>query len=403
MNDTSSYESQPRVPGVRYVKETRFRQETTTIAGVSSTRSVPYEVDVPVPPKDWDEVILRGVTGLAVGITGLAVIGTTASVGGQLGEILHPVISYGVGVVFTATWLACLGLEWVARTDPKRATPARIVGWITLVISMGAVFSYGYDHGQAIAGGVGACLDLLAKGLWALLIHTHRVPLSAGVSHWLHEQEEQVASRSLLSRRIARLNRNAAYQKAVGGREYQAAGAILTSSEPASALSAPDVSGQASVPVSAPTPVPVVPQPPVRPPSGQPVQPVSVQAQAPVPVVQQPTSPVSGHGVPVVSGQVQAPSGVVPQAFITSGPGAGEMVFGTPPPGSEESGPNVALFGASKAATIRNALEHDDSISNEALTDLVRAAHGDSKDLSETVRRTRIRQEEKLGLRKRTG
>lgn len=375
MNDTSPYESQPRVPGVKYVKETRYRQETTTIAGVSSTRNVPYQVDVPVPPRDWDDVILRGVTGLAVGITGLAVVGTTASVGGQLGEILHPVISYGVGVVFTATWLACLGLEWVARTDPKQANPARIVGWITLVISMAAVFSYGYDHGQAVAGGVGACLDLLAKGLWALLIHTHRVPLSAGVSHWLHEQEQQVASRSLLSRKIARLNRNAAYQQAVGGREYQAAGSILTSVEEAPALPGPDVSGQGvrPVPVEVQAPVASAPQAPVLPPSGQ-AGPVSGQGQAPVlPAPEAPVPPPSGQGEPE-SGQGQAPDPQKPEQ-------------------------SVAQIGGSIAGAIRKLLAEDPTWEeDQRLDDLVKAVEamcGPRDKLAQTVRRTRDRELEK--------
>lgn len=376
MNDTHPYENQPRVPGVKYAKETRYRQETTTIDGVSSTRNVPYDVLVPQPPRDWDEVILRGVTGLAMGITTLAVIGTTASVGGQLSEILHPVIAYGVGVVFTASWLACLGLEWVARTDPKQANPARIVGWITLVISMVAVFSYGYDHGQAVAGGVGACLDLLAKGLWALLIHTHRVPLSAGVSHWLHEQEQQVASRSLLSRKIARLNRNAAYQQAVGGHEYVAAGSILTSVEEAPALPGPDVSGQGVRPVPAQVQAPVasVPQAPVLPPSGL-AGPVSGQGQAPVtPAPEAPVPPPSGQGEPE-PGQA---------------PGQGQA----PDPQKPEQ--SVAQIGGSIAGAIRKLLAEDPQWQEDQhLDDLVKAveaACGPRDKLAETVRRTRDRQ-----------
>lgn len=384
MNDTPSPESQPRMPGVKYAKETRYRQETTTIDGVSSTRSVPYEVLVPVPPRDWDEVILRGVTGLAMGITGLAVVGTTASVGGQLSELLNPVISYGVGVIFSGTWLAAMGLEWVLRTDPERAKPARICGWIALAISMTAVFSYGHAHGQDIAGGVGACLDLLAKGLWALLIHTHRVPLSDGVRNWLVDQEGTAAGRALLSRKIARLNRNEAYQRAVGGREYQAAGAIITTEEQVQELPAPVVVTE-RLPVA-----PVVPVAPVAPPV-PPVQPLSGQTgPVPAPIAPQaPVPPVSGQ----TAGQVSVPVAGGGQAPVPPQSGQGAPVSGQTsgqqaPQGSH---PNVTLFGPSRAATIRNALAADPNITDEALTDLVRAAHGDSKNLADNVRRERSR------------
>lgn len=380
-NQNPTPEQQPRIPGVKYAKEVRFRQETTTIDGVPSTRNVPYDVLVPVPPRDWDEVILRGVTGLAMGITGLAVVGTTASVGGQLSTILHPVIAYGTGVVFTSAWLAAMGLEWVMRTDPKRANPARIVGWIALAISMAAVFSYGHAHGQDLAGGVGACLDLLAKGLWALLIHTHRVPLSAGVQGWLIDQEGTAAGRALLARKIARLNRNEAYQRAVGGREYQAAGAILTIEEPVQALTAPVVIAE-SVPV-----VPVAPEVPPVPP----VQPLSGQTgQAPAPIAPQaPVPPVFGQTAGQVSalltGGGQAP---VPQMSGQGAPVSGQTSGQQAPQGSH---PNVTLFGPSRAATIRNALADNEQISDEDLIDLVKAAHGDSKNLADNVRRERSR------------
>lgn len=401
MNDSTDQQPQPRIPGVRYKTETRYRQETTVIDGRTSTRNVPYQVDVPQPPRDWDRVIIRGVTGLAIGITGLAVIGTTASVGGQLSEILHPVISYGVGVVFTATWLACLGIEWVmSQTDPKRALPARVGGWIALVISMLAVFSYGHDHGQNIAGGVGACLDLLAKGLWALLIYAKDVPLGEGIAHWVRDQEQEAAGRARLSRRLTNLNRDEAYQRAVGGREYLAAGAIITHADPAPALPAPaPVAAPVPEPVPAAAPVPAAPQPPVQP-SGQPGHgagqaPAAAAAQAPVP-------PVSGQPGGQTSAQATAPDPTtVPDPSGQPG-GQGPDPSGQKPPAKLPA--NVTeLFGDTRAATIRNALAKDPDISDEALTDLVRQAHGDSKNLADNVRRARQREENPPPRARRSG
>ncbi|WP_106518178.1 hypothetical protein, partial [Streptomyces sp. 111WW2] len=262
MTDTP-HEQQPRQPGVRYRRETRWRTVATVIDGVPSTHEEPYEVDVPIPPKDWDDVIVRGVTGLAVVVTAFAFVGTSASVGGLLDRTLPAVIAYGLGLVYTATWLGCLGLEWVeGRIDPKRARPARWAGWATLVISMGAVYVYGHNLGQPWAGAAGACIDLWAKSLWKLLMRRHQVRLPRGVANWVLDQEQKAAGRTLVARALNRLDQRAAYERAVGGREYQAAQAALTAPE-ATALPGPDTSGQRPAPTA---PVPTRPAQPPAPP-----------------------------------------------------------------------------------------------------------------------------------------
>lgn len=398
MTDTPIYE-QPRIPGVKYKPETRFRQETTVIDGRPSTRDVRYMVMVPQPPRDWYRLIMRGAIGLAVVVTSAATVGTTASVGGQLKELLHPAIAYGVGVVFTATWLVCLGLEWaLMQTDPQRAKAPRVVGWIALVISMCAVFSYGYDHQEEVAGGVGACLDLLAKGLWALVFYAQSVPLRPGVEHWVREQQQEEAGQARLARQISRLQSERAYHQAVGGRAYEAAGAILTQAEPAPALPAPAPvvhaapASQAAAPVPPAPPVPPVvpaPQPPVQPSghtghaAGQPSAPAAAQA---------PATPVSGQPTGQTSAQVGGPApAAVPDP---SGQGAGQ----TPPVSGQQQSPKLPanvteLFGATKIATIRNALAKDPDISDEDLAEIVRQAHGDAKNLLDNVRRQRQREE----------
>ncbi|MFF1834181.1 hypothetical protein ACFVXE_08240 [Streptomyces sp. NPDC058231] len=260
---------QPRIPGVKYRKITRHREETTVIDGVPSTRKVPYVAWEPVPPREWDEMILRGVIGLAVVITLIAVVATTASVGGLLSRMVPEPIAYGMGVVFTASWLSCLALEWLSKINPDQAQPARIAGWVALAISMGAVFTYGHTLNQPWAGGFGACIDLLSKGLWALLIRHHAVPLDEGVAHWVTQQEQKLASRELLSGRLLRLNRRAAYQRAVGGVEYQAAGAILANAQTTTSLPPAE---------QTPEPAPSAPVPPAAGQGGD-------EQQAPVPPV----------------------------------------------------------------------------------------------------------------------
>ncbi|WP_327421854.1 hypothetical protein OG763_15060 [Streptomyces sp. NBC_01230] len=245
---------QPRTPGVKYRKVTRHREETTVIDGVPSTRNVAYDAWEPVPPREWDEMILRGATGVIVGVTGMAIVATTASLGGLLSAIVPDVVAYGAGGLFTAAWVTAMAFEWLDRIDPERGKAARIAGWCFLLLSMGAVFTYGFTLNQPWAGGFGACIDLLSKGLWALLIRHHAVPLDEGVAHWVTQQEQKLASRELLSGRLLRLNRRAAYQRAVGGVEYQAAGAILASAQTTSlppAEQTPEPAPSAPVPPAA--------------------------------------------------------------------------------------------------------------------------------------------------------
>jgi hypothetical protein len=326
---------QPRIEGVKYRKVTRRRTETTEIDGVPSTRQVPYGAWEPVPPRDWDELILRGVTGMTIAVTIIAVTATTASVGGLLSALVPAAVAYSMGVVFTCSWLACLGVEWLNRVDPERAKPARNAGWLALAISMGAVFAYGHTLHQEWAGGFGSCMDLLAKGLWALLLRHHAVPLDAGVAHWVTEQEQKLAGRELLSARLLRLNRGRAYRQAVGGREFQAADAILGRAEAARTLTPPD------------EPPPVVRTTseqagaPVRPPSGQP-------APAPEPA--------------------PAP------------PAAGETTGAVPP---------VEITRPAMAEICRNEIAANSDVTDAALLEAVKAAgHPDRPNLADSVRRT---------------
>lgn len=349
-------EQQVKIAGVRYKRVTRHRMETTVIDGVPSTRRVPYDHWEPQPPREWDEVILRGVTAVAVAFTLIAVAATTASVGGLLSRMVPSVVAYAMGAVFTLAWLYCLGIEWLNRIAPERARPARIAGWVALLISMGAVFTYGHTLDQPWAGGFGACIDMLAKGSWWLLLRQHAVPLDEGVAHWVTDQEQRLAGRELLAARLLRLNRRAAYQRAVGRPEFQAATAILDAAETAPAeLSGqrPDATGRTdnptAEPVSAPAPAPAPAAPPVP-----------------------PAPPVSGHTDTADNGPAD-----------TSGQG--------PAP--------THISGGSMAATIRQAITDDPAISDEELTDHVRAVHGDRPALADTVRRTRARELAKLKKR----
>lgn len=343
---------QPRIPGVRYRQVTRTRTETTVINGISSTREVPYEAWEPVPPREVDDLILRGVTVLTVLVTTVAVAGTTASVGGLLARMVAAPVAYAMGVVFTSTWVACLGVEWLHRISPERAKKARVGGRYALALSMAAVVAYGYTLNEPVAGAVGACIDLLSKGLWALVIDLHVVQLNAGVSQWVLDQEQKLAAGKLLGSRMARLDRRAAYERAVGGPAFHAATSILAAHPTTAEASGPRTDtgeGADTSPEPAPAPAP----------AGQPAA---------------PNSPVSGHADPADNG--------VPDM-------SGHAEQGTTPAPTEITRPTIV-------GEVLKVLMDEPTVSDDDLTDRVRAALHDPQILRETVRRSRGRAADKL-------
>ncbi|MFJ4469529.1 hypothetical protein ACIP2X_18830 [Streptomyces sp. NPDC089424] len=372
-------------PGARRKRVKVQRPDTTVIDGRPSTRMVTTVEWVALPPRDWDEIIRRGATAVAVVVTLLAAAGTTASVGGLLGRMLHPGVAYTVGAVFTSSWLVCLGIEHIERVDAARAARARNAGWIMLLIGMGAVITYGHEMEQLPAGVVGSCLDLAAKGLWWLIMGLDRVQLDAGVAHWVAEQEQHMAGRFLLGTRLARLNRRAVQMRA-SGPEFQAAEAILAQAagQPQQ-LQAADTSGQvdpAPAPgqghVSGPVPDPSGPAPSTPPPP----------PATPAP----PTAPVPPPAAPVPPAPPVTPVGA-------GASGSSEQQ--AEPKQDESTTPGLRPVGPlSIAAAVRQARTEDPKQSDADMVARVLELRGgddggDRVKFTDTVTRTRRRQESK--------
>ncbi|MER7835312.1 hypothetical protein ABTY98_05215 [Streptomyces sp. NPDC096040] len=386
-NQGPAPEQQARIPGARYKKVTRERLETTVIDGRPSTRRVPYTTYVALPPRDWDEIIRRGVIAVAIVVTLLAAAGTTASVGGLLSRMLHPAVAYSTGVVFTSAWLACLGVEHIERVDADRAQRARVGGWVALVTSMGAVITYGHTLDLLAAGVVGSCLDLLAKGIWYLIMGLDRVQLNPGVAHWVAEEEQHMAGRFLLGTRLARLNRRAVQMRAAGP-EFQAAEAILAqAAHQAQQFPAADTTGQAApdlVSAPAPAPAPAPSSGPVPDPSGPP-------PAAPTPPPAAPTPPTP------------PPAALAPTTPPVAPAGAGASGSGQqqPPQGSAggQGGPGLRTVGPlSIAAAVRQARGEEPNFSDTDLVARVKELRGgddggDPVKFADTVTRTRRRQD----------
>lgn len=367
---SSGRDPQPRVPGVKYRPVTRYRLETTTINGVSETEQVPYTAWEPVPPRDWDGLILRGATYTAVGVSLLAVTSTAASIGGLLDRMIPAPIAYGVASIFSLAWLVCQALEYLARLEPEQATKARRFGWLFLIVSMGSVTAYGVDKHEPVAGGVGALVDLIAKGLCVLVLEQYAVPLSRGVAHWLRRRKETLTASAAVSGHKERLDRVEAYNRAIyGDAALAATEAITTAVEPPVLQPGPAVSGQGALL------------------SGQPL---SVPA-APAPV---PTAPAPAAPPPAAPAPVPTPVPVAPVAPVEPAAAVPPPVAPTPPPANPATKLH-AVGGPFKSDTIRAAIAENPAISDESLIAEVNAAHGFDSKNADSVPRLRRRIESK--------
>lgn len=149
------------------------------------TRMVPVTVDTPAPPRDWDRLILNGVTGIAAVVLTASVVWSTASIGDLLAHAVIEPAAYGAAVVFDLAWIACMAVEWLARYDETRAALPRKAGNLALIVAMLAIGAHGKIAGYWEIGIVGALVSGLAKGLWTVVIRHQTPPLDQRTRAWI--------------------------------------------------------------------------------------------------------------------------------------------------------------------------------------------------------------------------
>ncbi|MEX3101226.1 MULTISPECIES: protein transporter Sec31 [unclassified Streptomyces] len=172
---------------------------------IERTRLVPHTVDgeteyvedtqyieVSVPPRDWDAAVRTAVTIGAVVLVTASLVWTTTSVGGLLAMATIAVVAYAAGVAFDASWILCMGAEWLLRYDPERAAVPRRAGHFALAISMGAVYAHGQLSGEWVVGAVGAAVSALAKGGWMIAMRVHARPLDPRTQQWVAKRRAAV-------------------------------------------------------------------------------------------------------------------------------------------------------------------------------------------------------------------
>ncbi|MEY9965349.1 hypothetical protein ABIA33_003391 [Streptacidiphilus sp. MAP12-16] len=178
--------------------KTRIRTITRdvphTINGI--TRMVPTtdRVQVPVTPIDWDRIVLSGVSGTAVLVILASIIWSTASVGALLTIAVPPVIAYTAAIVFDATWIVALAVEWLSRYNTAKARLPRRVGYVALAIAMTAVAVHGSLTGSLAAGLIGGVISGLAKVVWALVLHHNSKPLDDRTQMWVNQYSAEAGA-----------------------------------------------------------------------------------------------------------------------------------------------------------------------------------------------------------------
>ncbi|MFJ1995297.1 protein transporter Sec31 [Streptomyces asiaticus] len=195
--------------------QTRTRQVPHTINGDTRMVDEHYDVTVPVPPRDWDHIVLNGVTGVAAAMVVGSIAWTTANVGDLLTTVTHPAIAYTGALAYDAPWISCLALEWLARYDAARAKVPRIAGHIALGIAMAAVIVHGFLMEAPEAGIVGAVISAIAKGLWTLVMHHTAQPLDSRTQQWLLQRRGEVGGQLALSSELRQLARTEAKHAAM--------------------------------------------------------------------------------------------------------------------------------------------------------------------------------------------
>lgn len=179
---------------MRYRTETRTRTITHAVNGHAEEIEEEYDVQVPIPPRDWDHTVRTAVLSLACLILAASLVWTTASIGGLLLLLVIAPAAYAAALVFDLVWMSCLALEWLARYDPPRARLPGVAGHIALVVAMVAVAAHGHAEGRLGIGIVGAVVSALAKGLWTVLLRQTAMPLDPRTQQWVTKRRARIGA-----------------------------------------------------------------------------------------------------------------------------------------------------------------------------------------------------------------
>jgi hypothetical protein len=190
--------------------EVRTRTVPHTVSGKTAMVTEEYTVHVPVPPRDWDRILLGGVTVATAAILAASVVWSTASVGALLALTVTEGIAYTVATIFDLAWIIFMAVEWLSRYNPRSAVLPRRAGHAALAIAMVAVFVHGITaggrNGLAI-GIIGSVISALAKTVWTVVMRHTAKRLDPRTQQWVDQQQAEAGARLALAgihRQLAR-------------------------------------------------------------------------------------------------------------------------------------------------------------------------------------------------------
>lgn len=188
--------------------ETRERLVPHTIDGETKLVPEPYTVEVPVPPRDWDHIVLTGALAIVAAGLAIVIVWSTSSIGDLLTrtDVVAP-IAYAAATGFSLGWIVCMALEWLARYDPVRIQRPRKAGHAFLAADMAAVCIHGWIADSLKVGIIGAVLSGGAKALWTLVLDHQAAPLDHRTQQWVTIKRGEIGGRLALGAAMRQLNR----------------------------------------------------------------------------------------------------------------------------------------------------------------------------------------------------
>jgi len=179
----------------RYRTQTLTRTVPHTVGGDTRLVTVTDKVQVPIVPRDWDRLVKSGVSLVAVVVIIASVIWSTTSIGALLARTVPSPVAYTAAVIFDATWITALAVEWLNRYNTAKARLPRRVGHLALALAMGAVCVHGWLAGSLWAGIVGGVISGLAKVVWTLVLHHHAQRLDDRTQQWVDQRSAEAGAR----------------------------------------------------------------------------------------------------------------------------------------------------------------------------------------------------------------
>ncbi|WP_405611312.1 hypothetical protein [Streptomyces sp. NBC_01508] len=209
MNTPGQPDSAPghRLPGVRYRTETRQRSVIHAVNGDPEEIEQDYQVLIPVPPRDWDRIVMTAVTAVAAGLLAIAIVWSVASIGDLLARAVVAPIAYLAASAFALVWVSCMALEWLARYNADRAAGSRNAGNVALVLDMAAVATHGHLEDSLYVGLAGAAVSAVAKYMWSTVMKAQARPLPELTRRWLTKREANITARLALGAQLRTLAR----------------------------------------------------------------------------------------------------------------------------------------------------------------------------------------------------